>query len=58
MSYQKPPETDFQRYIRSTRDGNINILQMLNVELILEVFELPVLHSHLGLATYGSLAAA
>ncbi|XP_023889465.2 DNA (cytosine-5)-methyltransferase CMT2 [Quercus suber] len=38
MSYQKPPETDFQRYIRSTRYGNINILQMLNVELILEVF--------------------
>ena len=38
MSYQKPPETDFQIYIRSTRYGNINILQMLNVELILEVF--------------------
>lgn len=35
MAYEKPPETDFQRYIRLTKDGNEITFYWQNAKLIL-----------------------
>lgn len=38
MPYQNPPETEFQRYIRSTKYGNSTFLSVHNLLLIIKLF--------------------
>ena len=35
MAYDKPPETDFQQFIRSTRNGNVITLKLKTLVIVI-----------------------
>lgn len=41
MAYNKPPETDFQQFIRSTRNGNVITPKLQNLVILIVSIAIP-----------------